>query len=743
MVSGGLRLIRVGLALGASWLGSVSYYRNLLNAISSLPDRQIEPVLLLGERADAGVLEGLPPVEVIRSRWLDPLTPHWAIRKVWQQTSASDPFLERFLRAHHIDVLSHSDFLGRHAALPAICWIGDFQHLELPQYFTKAERLYRDRDFRLQCRHATRILLSSHDAQRTLATFDPACVAKSRVLQFVAQPDLGEETPELATLRERYGFEDPYFHVPNQFWAHKNHRLILDALALLKGRGQPVLVISTGATEDYRQPRYFEQLMADADVLAVHDSFRVLGVVPQADLVGLMTHAIALINPSRAEGWSTSVEEAKSLGKRIILSDIPVHREQAPRDGVYVDPDDPAGLAEAMRQALTTYDAVAERERSSRARRELPDRIRAFAESYQEIVLDVLEASERSIGDTPNSTVAQGAVTQFAPAWDALSKCPRCGGALRTPSAASRCDACHWTGEVVAGVPVLLPDPTRAEHDDLGHDHTHGHKAAQMAHFDLSDEEAFETRRPHGTPRLYRFLLAEKFRRAAAPIGSRLVGATALAVCGGSGMDAEYLSRAGASVISSDLSLGAATRAKTRSAERRLGFFSIVADVEQLPFADRSFDLVAVHDGLHHLDDPYAGLSEMARVAGCWVMVTEPARASITRLAVRLGLATEVEEAGNRVARMNPSEVAAFLEARGYVVLHAGRYAMYYPHHPGRVFRLLSLPLIFPLTRLSWRLGDALLGRFGNKMVVVAQRSQPALADSTSPSAPSPIRSTT
>jgi len=191
-------------------------------------------------------------------------------------------------------------------------------------------------------------------------------------------------------------------------------------------------------------------------------------------------------------------------------------------------------------------------------------------------------------------------------------------------------------------------------------------------------------------------------------------------------MDAEYLSRAGATVVSSDLSLGAATRAKTRSEDRGLGFLSIVADVEHLPYADQSLDLVAVHDGLHHLDDPYAGLSEMARVARRWVVVTEPARAGITRLAVRMGLALEVEEAGNRVARLEPAEVAAFLEARGYVVLHAGRYAMYYPHHPGFVFDLLSRPLVFPVVCLGWRLANALLGRFGNKMVVVAERTQQA-----------------
>jgi SAM-dependent methyltransferase len=183
-------------------------------------------------------------------------------------------------------------------------------------------------------------------------------------------------------------------------------------------------------------------------------------------------------------------------------------------------------------------------------------------------------------------------------------------------------------------------------------------------------------------------------------------------------------------VATSDLSLGAATRATARSERYGLGIRSIVADVEHLPYADQSVDLVAVHDGLHHLDDPNAGLSEMARVARRWVVVTEPARASVTRIAIRLGLALETEEAGNRVARLEPSEVGAFLKARGFRVLRAERYAMYYPHHPGAVFSLLSRPFVFPVARAGWRLANALLGRFGNKMVVVAERDQSATMDS-------------
>ena len=41
-----------------------------------------------------------------------------------------------------------------------------------------------------------------------------------------------------------------------------------------------------------------------------------------------MRKSIAIIQPSLFEGWSTIVEESRSIGKNIILSDLGVHKEQ-------------------------------------------------------------------------------------------------------------------------------------------------------------------------------------------------------------------------------------------------------------------------------------------------------------------------------------------------------------------------------------------------------------------------------
>jgi hypothetical protein len=64
-----------------------------------------------------------------------------------------------------------------------------------------------------------------------------------------------------------------------------------------------------------------------------------------------MACSSAVLNPSRFEGWSTTVEEAKTLQRLLLLSDIPVHREQSPQFGKFFHPDDVEKLAELMLEA--------------------------------------------------------------------------------------------------------------------------------------------------------------------------------------------------------------------------------------------------------------------------------------------------------------------------------------------------------------------------------------------------------
>lgn len=288
-----------------------------------------------------------------------------------------------------------------------------------------------------------------------------------------------------------------------------------------------------------------------------------------------------------------------------------------------------------------------------------------------------------------------------------LLVCPACHGQLQLSVESARCD-CGTAYEVKDGIPVLFGNPSE-------------HMQRQAAWFDRNADDEWEVERPRRAPALYGWLLEEKFRRGIK--GVDLHGATVLAVCAGSGMDAEFLARAGADVVALDISVGAARRATERARRHGFDLLPVVGNVERLPFRDASIDIVFVHDGLHHLEEPLVGLVEMARVARYAVSVTEPARAALTHMAVRFGLALDHEEAGNRVARLAVSDVCSTLTARGFRIVSAERYGMYYRHEPGRVIRLLSAPVLFSLVTLLFRAANSAAGEWvGNKLAIVATR---------------------
>ena len=248
-------------------------------------------------------------------------------------------------------------------------------------------------------------------------------------------------------------------------------------------------------------------------------------------------------------------------------------------------------------------------------------------------------------------------------------------------------------------------------------------KEQQAAFFDHADE-AYEISRPHGTGNLYSWLLGEKFRRSIAGLGAAPSGTLVLTVCGGSGLDAEYLARSGFRVIASDISLEAARRTRERAERHALPIVPIVADVEALPFRDQSVDLVYVHDGLHHLEAPLNGLHEMLRTARNSVSVNEPARAQATLVAARVGLAEHYEEAGNFIARVDPAEFEAVVSQAGFAIVSSERYAMLYRHEPGKISRVLSSPGLFGVARNALRLLNAVAGSQGNKMTLQAVRRE-------------------
>ena len=387
-------MVRVGFTfeMTGSWLGGANYFRSLIAALLAVPGRSVEPVIFAAGSDIANLKKDFPGVEVIATRMFKRRSPAWLFRKITVRLTGRDSALQRLLAKHSVDVLSHSGALGPGAAIPSIGWIADLQHRRLPELCSPAERAARDTTIDRWRRHCAALVFSSESARKDFEHFYGGAYIPVFVIPFVPLTRR-VDSRAVEQVVGKYGLPDNYFYVPNQFWGHKNHRLVIEAALLLKAGGLDVNLVFTGGAQDYRHSGHYAGLVELASGLGEHAKF--LGVVPYEDVLALMERAVAVINPSLFEGWSTTVEEARNLGKLILMSDIDVHREQAPSRGVYFKPDDSRELAEKMRQAWIGFDGLAEAEMCRASVPDVAAHRRAFGEAFQAAVLAV-HARQRS-----------------------------------------------------------------------------------------------------------------------------------------------------------------------------------------------------------------------------------------------------------------------------------------------------------------------------------------------------------
>jgi len=266
-----------------------------------------------------------------------------------------------------------------------IGWIPDFQHVHLPDMATPA---YVENTAKYHGRlihQSNVIVVNSNDVLKDLERFAPTALKKTRVVPFVADVPSNVYDANPTSVCGKYSIPKRFLYLPNQFWKHKNHSIVIRALGILSRRSTDVTVVCTGTTFDYRNPGYLNSLLTEVAMQGAHDRFRILGLVPREDVFSLMRQSVAVVQPSLFEGWSTSVEECKSLGKRMILSDIPVHREQNPPGSIFFDPNSPEELATAMlhtwEDAISGPDLALE----SEARANLKFRLKSFGARFVEI----------------------------------------------------------------------------------------------------------------------------------------------------------------------------------------------------------------------------------------------------------------------------------------------------------------------------------------------------------------------
>jgi len=238
---------------------------------------------------------------------------------------------------------------------PWLGYIPDVQHRRLPDMFSARERDRRDRDFKALLGRASAVLVNAADVGHDLRLFYPDARAKILPLPFAAcaRPEWFDGGDEV---RARYGIRGPFFLCSNQFWKHKNHRLVLESVALAKREGVPLRFVFTGDTRDYRHPEYFSELLARIERDGIGDRVHILGFIPKRDQIRLMLEAEAVVQPSLSEGGpgGGSIYNAIALGRPSIVSDLPVNREIEGLVSHFFDPADPKDLLKKLLRVRST-----------------------------------------------------------------------------------------------------------------------------------------------------------------------------------------------------------------------------------------------------------------------------------------------------------------------------------------------------------------------------------------------------
>jgi glycosyltransferase involved in cell wall biosynthesis len=354
MVSSTIRsgyLIRVAFPLigGRQWMGGYNYILNLLRILGERAADRIAPFLFIGTALIddlLGPLLELPHLVVVRHADFDQESKSRRLARA-VLTGRDNVALDHFRKAGIQVVFEHAQFYGWRFPLPAVAWTPDFTHRHSKHLLGVAEYWKRELGFRAQILSKRRIMVSSEDARRDCESFYPASRGFTDVVRFAVQPRLFDSRAARA-IADSYGLPNQFFFVPNQFWRHKNHECVIRALHILRERGKSVVIAVTGKQADLHNPDHFPRLMEMVETWHLEDEFRLLGLVPSEHLFALMHCCSALINPSFFEGWSTTVEEAKSIGVPMLLSSLEVHKEQAEGRATFFHPHSPEELATAL-----------------------------------------------------------------------------------------------------------------------------------------------------------------------------------------------------------------------------------------------------------------------------------------------------------------------------------------------------------------------------------------------------------
>ena len=378
----------------AAWQGGIQYISSIIHALdlfSSKGDleihlfkREIQQFNSLGNIKNLSLTvqtieKDVPPYSMTnRVKW-------FMQRKIGGRVV---PRFENYFKEHRFDYVFPATLSDCGGKLNVGSWIADFQYHHFPQGHTKEIRNEAEAIISFIAKRMTKIILSSKFCEKDCLALFPATRGKIHVMPFTVYLDETFIRPDnLGEVRRKYGLEGPFIMVSNLFAATKNHKTLFEALGLLRRQGLKIQLVCTGNLVNYANMEFTNDILQFITDNGIRDQLYILGLVPREHQIALYRMALALVQPSLHEGWSTCVEEAKALGKILVLSDIEVHREQFPDNPFFFRTLDAVDLSQKIR---TVYEMqlgkdFPDLEKETMALKKYRLNVKSFAESFLRI----------------------------------------------------------------------------------------------------------------------------------------------------------------------------------------------------------------------------------------------------------------------------------------------------------------------------------------------------------------------
>ncbi len=328
----------------SQWMGGIIYVINIVNTLDFLKDEEKPEIILFYNPSLRRFLPEFNYPYLTCIEWDFPSIIKGNLLSILKRKNV---FIDEILKKYKLDSLfPMHDFPVRTITnTRLISWWADLQEKYYPEFFTPIQRASRHVRILLILKNCNYMVLSSNAVLDDFNSFyNLRGNMKVSVFHFVSviKDSAGES---INGLRAVYGLPDKYFLVSNQFHKHKNHRIILLALARLKALGIRKHVAFTGKLPAAQDSQYLAELHAIMNDHNLHDQVTMLGLIPRTDQITIMKHCQAVIQPSLFEGWSTVIEDAKSLQVPVVAANLKVNIEQLSDQGVYFDPNNTAELA--------------------------------------------------------------------------------------------------------------------------------------------------------------------------------------------------------------------------------------------------------------------------------------------------------------------------------------------------------------------------------------------------------------